>query len=69
MEAALWRKFEKEVRRHFYVVRQGTIEVVLPSKGEVHMRLHQPGDFTGELDTSTVNFNPSEPQSRLSEPA
>ena len=39
------------IGRHFYVVLQGAIEAVLPSsEGEVHMRLHQPGDFTGELD-------------------
>jgi thioredoxin reductase (NADPH) len=39
------------IRRRFYVVLQGAIEAVLPSsEGEVHMRLHQPGDFTGELD-------------------
>ena len=29
----------------------GAIDAVFPSpEGEVHMRLHQPGDFTGELD-------------------
>jgi thioredoxin reductase (NADPH) len=39
------------IRRHFYVLLQGAIEAVLPSsEGEVHLRLHQPGDFTGELD-------------------
>ncbi|HLG96818.1 MAG TPA: FAD-dependent oxidoreductase [Bryobacteraceae bacterium] len=39
------------IRRHFYVVLQGAIEAVLPSsEGEVRLRLHQPGDFTGELD-------------------
>jgi thioredoxin reductase (NADPH) len=39
------------IGRHFYVVLQGAIEAVLPSsQGEVHMRLHQPGDSTGELD-------------------
>jgi thioredoxin reductase (NADPH) len=39
------------IRRRFYVFLQGAIEAVLPSsEGEVHMRLHQPGDFTGELD-------------------
>jgi thioredoxin reductase (NADPH) len=39
------------IGRHFYVILRGAIEAVLPStEGEVHMRLHQPGDFTGELD-------------------
>jgi thioredoxin reductase (NADPH) len=39
------------IGRHFYVLLQGAIEAVLPSsEGEVHLRLHQPGDFTGELD-------------------
>src|SRR5579863_10233487 len=39
------------IRRHFYVLLQGAIEAVLPSsQGEVRLRLHQPGDFTGELD-------------------
>ena len=39
------------IGRHFYVVLEGAIEAVLPSsEGEVHLRLHQPGDFTGELD-------------------
>jgi thioredoxin reductase (NADPH) len=39
------------IGRHFYVVLQGAIEAVLPSSaGDVHLRLHQPGDFTGELD-------------------
>src|ERR1051326_1788514 len=39
------------IRRHFYVILQGAIEAVLPSsEGDVHLRLHQPGDFTGELD-------------------
>jgi thioredoxin reductase (NADPH) len=39
------------IRRHFYVVLQGAIQAVLPSsEGEIHMRLHHPGDFTGELD-------------------
>src|SRR5579872_1694573 len=39
------------IARHFYVVLEGAIESVLPSsEGDVHMRLHQPGDFTGELD-------------------
>jgi thioredoxin reductase (NADPH) len=33
------------------VILQGAIEAVLPSsEGEVHMRLHQPGDFRRELD-------------------
>ena len=39
------------IGRHFYVILQGAIEAVLPSsEGEIHMRLHHPGDFTGELD-------------------
>ena len=39
------------IGRHFYVVLQGAMEAVIPSsEGEVHMHLHQPGDFTGELD-------------------
>jgi thioredoxin reductase (NADPH) len=39
------------IGRHFYVVLEGAIQAVLPSsEGEVHLRLHQPGDFTGELD-------------------
>jgi thioredoxin reductase (NADPH) len=39
------------IGRHFYVILQGAIEAVLPSSaGEVYMRLHQRGDFTGELD-------------------
>ena len=39
------------IGRHFYVVLQGGIEAVIPSsQGDVHTRLHQPGDFTGELD-------------------
>ncbi len=39
------------IGRHFYVILQGAIEAVIPSpEGEVRLRLHQPGDFTGELD-------------------
>ena len=39
------------IGRRFYVILQGAIEAVLPSsEGDVHIRLHQPGDFTGELD-------------------
>ena len=39
------------IGRHFYVVLQGAIDAVLPSPGgEVRLHLHQPGDFTGELD-------------------
>jgi thioredoxin reductase (NADPH) len=39
------------IGRRFYVILQGAIEAVLPSsEGEVHMRLHHPGDSTGELD-------------------
>src|SRR5579863_7204248 len=39
------------IRRRFYVVLKGAIEATLPSSGgEVRLRLHQPGDFTGELD-------------------
>lgn len=39
------------IGRHFYVVLEGVIESVLPSsEGDVQMRVHQPGDFTGELD-------------------
>jgi thioredoxin reductase (NADPH) len=42
------------IGRHFYVVLHGSIDAVLPSSaGEVHLRLHQPGDFTGELDVLT----------------
>src|SRR5579863_2658878 len=39
------------IQRRFYVVLKGAIEATLPSsEGEVRLRLHQPGDFTGELD-------------------
>jgi thioredoxin reductase (NADPH) len=39
------------IGRHFYVILEGAIEAVLASsEGGVHLRLHQPGDFTGELD-------------------
>jgi thioredoxin reductase (NADPH) len=39
------------IGHHFYVVLKGAIEAVLPSsEGEVHLRLHQLRDFTGELD-------------------
>jgi len=39
------------VGRYFYVVLQGALEVVLPSReGESHVRLAQPGDFTGGLN-------------------
>ena len=39
------------IGRNFYAILQGGIEAVFPSsEGEVRLRLHQPGDFTGELD-------------------
>src|SRR5438067_7017515 len=39
------------VGRSLYVVLEGGLEVVIPSAGgDTHLRLHQPGDFTGELD-------------------
>jgi CRP-like cAMP-binding protein len=34
------------VGRHFYVVLQGALEAILPSReGESRIRLHQPGDL------------------------
>src|SRR5580700_9223951 len=55
------------IGRHFYVVLQGAIEAVLPSPGgEVHMRLHQPGDFTGELDM--LSGRPSLVRARAADP-
>jgi thioredoxin reductase (NADPH) len=55
------------IRRHFYVVLRGAIEAVLHSSvGEVHLRLHQPGDFTGELDM--LSGRPSLVSARTVEP-
>jgi thioredoxin reductase (NADPH) len=55
------------IGRHFYVVLQGAIEAVLPSsQEEVHMRLHQPGDFTGELDM--ISGRPSLVRARTVDP-
>jgi thioredoxin reductase (NADPH) len=55
------------IQRHFYVLLQGAIEAVLPSsEGEVRLRLHQPGDFTGELDM--LSGRPSLVRARTVEP-
>jgi thioredoxin reductase (NADPH) len=59
------------VGRHFYVVLRGAIEAVLPSRdGESRLRLHEPGDFTGELDMlsgrpSLVSAHTAEPTELL----
>lgn len=55
------------IRRHFYVILQGAIEAVLPSsEGELHIRLHEPGDFTGELDM--LSGRPSLVRARAADP-
>src|SRR5215472_16227796 len=55
------------VGRHFYVILRGVIEALLPSsEGEVRLRLHQPGDFTGELDM--LSGRPSLVSARTVEP-
>jgi thioredoxin reductase (NADPH) len=55
------------IGRHFYAVLHGAIDAVLPSpEGEVHLRLHQPGDFTGELDM--LSGRPSLVSARTVEP-
>ncbi len=55
------------VGRSFFVVLKGGLEVVLPSpEGETRVRLHRPGDFTGELDM--VSGRPSLVRARTVEP-
>jgi thioredoxin reductase (NADPH) len=55
------------IRRRFYVLLRGAIEAVLPSsEGEIGLRLHQPGDFTGELDM--LSGRPSLVSARTTEP-
>ncbi len=56
------------IGRHFYVLLKGTVEALLPSsEGEVNLRLHQPGDFTGELDM--LSGRPSLVRARTVEPS
>jgi thioredoxin reductase (NADPH) len=43
-----------EVKRGFYVLIEGRLEIVSPSQqGEKILRVHEGGDFTGELDMLT----------------
>jgi thioredoxin reductase (NADPH) len=50
------------------VVLTGALEAVLPAgEGESHIRLHQPGDFTGELDM--LSGRPSLVRARTAEPS
>src|SRR5579863_8021866 len=55
------------IGRHFYVLLKGALEALLPSsEGDVNLRLHQPGDFTGELDM--LSGRPSLVRARTAEP-
>jgi len=55
------------IGRHFYVVLKGSIDLALPfPEGEIHLRTHRPGDFTGELDV--LSGRPSLVRARTFEP-